>query len=363
MQEGDIDFCMYQIAVRHFRPPLKVTFTKGEYDPYNPVQLSESYIVRDDLEQQMGLFKVYQVDDESQEKHVHSFMKGISHISSLGLTNSLQTTPIDFELAKIESPIKNYIALFTIPEGKTLSSHIRYLAKQRSSIERNQALDMVKNGYIQTAKALGELHTKRFSPVCTISEYYWKFHMDTCRALVKSIKSYAKKLPFDLSEFSDKLIRLAAYAYKKPCSAAYLHGSPLAVSLNYEPFSGVLSLMDLENCYHSIDEKGLPCGPSAYDYIWAESSLELQMSMIDAPYDELQDVLYDYRLIYKDAMRERFASAHHLTFYSVLFWLPVFKKLVVLHDGETIGMNAAEKRIYELALSRVKAIFQFKGNK
>lgn len=361
MQKGDIDFCMYQMAARHFRPPLHLLFDRGEVDTYSLPQEADTYIVRDDLEQLLALIKVYDAEDEEEEKLIHTFVEGIAFLSSLDLKSSVPTKPIDFELAEIEAPGKEYVALFTVPEGRTLQAHIRYLLAQKEvSLERQQAFEILKNGYQQTAIALAELHTKRYSPVCQISEYYWKSHMDACQAVVKSLHQYADKLPFNLVDYSEKLLKLAASAYQKPCSAAFLHGNPVASSLNFEAFSGVLSLLDLENAYHSISDSKTPCGPSGYDYVWAAASFELQMTALDGPQDEIQDILYEYQRVYKDLMSDRFPSPHHLCFYEVLFWLPVYRKLFVSNRGDEEKMNPKTLRLFQKAFSKIEAVLKFK---
>lgn len=360
MIEGDIDFAMYQVAARHFRPPLRLVLQSKERGAYATRPDEDSYLIKDDIDQHLGLIKVFIAETDEEEKHIHDVMKGIKLISSLSLSLSEPTAPIDFEKAKVETDFKQYIALFTIPEGRSLLTHIQYLSQQKKgTLERSQGLEMLRGGYQQLAQALAELHTKRFSPICTIGEYYWKFHMDTCRALVNSLKNYAENLPFDLGDFSDKLIRMAAAAYAKPCSAAFLHGNPIAGSISYEPFSGLLSMLDLENSFHSVDERNMPCGPSAYDYVWAEASFELQMTYIDAAHDERYDILEDFRLAYKNAMRDRYPDPQHLTFYSVLFWLPIYKALVSRYDAQEMEMNTVDRRVFRLARTRIEAVLAF----
>lgn len=359
MLEGNIDFAMYQLAARHFRPPLYVKPVKEPTAAFSVKPDVDSYFVSDDLEQRHGLIKVYTADNAEEEKEVADIMKGIKEISALNLADSEVTVPLDFEQAKVETTFKQYIALFSIPEGRTLLTHVLYLAKQKEfTLEREQAFDILKNGYAQLARALAELHTKKFSPVCTISKYYWKSHMDACQAIVKSLRNYEECVPFNLNDFSEKLIRMAAGAYTKPCSAAFLHGKPMVGAIAYEPFSGSITLMDLEESYHSVDDRGVPCGPSAYDFVWAEASFELQMLHIGAA-SEAAEIIAEYRQTYKRMMRERFPVQQHLTFYSVLFWLPIYKTLIAKYEGSEKNMQRSEKRVFQHAFKRIEPVLTY----
>lgn len=362
MLEGDIDLAMYRMAARHFRLPVRLFLIAAEKAPFLPRVDYDSFVVMDDLEQKLGMIKVFIAENEEREKEIDKIVRGVKFLSSIGLKDVQLADPIDFEQAKVETVEKQYIALFTFPEGKPLLTHALYLAAQKGShIEREQAFDILASGYRRLAKALAELHTKRFSPVCTISEYYWKLHMDTCRGIIKSLSSYSAKVPFDLADFADKLIRMAAAAYARPCSAGFLHGSPYIASVVYESFSGALSFVDLEQAHHSIDARGMPCGPCAYDFITAEASFLLEMTYLGAPYDEMEDIIYDYRKIYKNAMRDRYPAQEHLTFYNVLFWLPVYKGLMTKYNGAESAMGEGEKRIFRLAFTKIEPVLRFSG--
>jgi hypothetical protein len=360
MLEGDIEFAMYQMAAKHFRPPLRLVKIEEERPPFVQLPDEDSYQVLDDLEQMHGLVKIYLAEGEEEEKKVADIMRGIRGISALELKESIPTSPIDFEKAKVESQAKQFIALFTIPEGRSLFAHINYLSKQKdASIDRQQALDIVKAAYQQLAKALGELHTKKFSPVCTISPYYWESHMQACQAAVKSLRNNREFVGFDLEVFAQRLIRMAAEAYVKPCSAAFLHGDPLVSSIAYEPFSGDLALLNLEKSCYSMDARGMPCGPSAYDFVWAEASFELQMACSGGDAMEALEILSDYRGLYKEIMRARFPSSLHLTFYSVLFWLPIYRTLISKHQGNEKGMGFIDRQAFRLARTKIDAVFKF----
>lgn len=364
MIEGDIEICMYRMAARHFRLPVRLLAGAVERVPFLPRAEEDSYVILDDLEQRLGVMKVFTADGKEEELVVEKTIEGIRAISSLGLKESEPSTPRDFARAPIETLSAHYIALFTFPEGKTLLTHILYLVKQKeSSLERRQAFEILKNAYIQQALAFGELHTKGYSPICTISVYYWTLHMDTCRSIIKSLRGYAESIPFDLNDFSEKLVRMAAAAYANPCSAGFLHGNPTIGSVAYEPFSGVLSLLDLEHSYHSIDESGAPCGPCAYDFVWAEASFLLEMVYLGAPYDEVHDILYEYHLKYKNIMRDRYPSEQHLTFYNVLFWLPIYKSLLAKYQGDESAMEEADKRVFLESSQKIAPVLKFSSSK
>lgn len=364
MQEGDIEFSMYQTAVKHFRPPLIIKQAVQEINFFMPASDIDIYTVKDDVEQLLAIFKVFEAEDENEVRQVEQMIRAIRLLGSQSYVNLSISTPMDFQKANVEANNEQYIALFTMPEGKTLSTHIHYLGQQREySLERGQAFEILKSGYRQLALAFSELHTKKYSPVCKIASFYWKFHMDTCRALVNTMKGYADDIPFNLFEFSDKLIKLAAMAYSKPCSAAFLHGSPMPISISYEPFNGILAFTNMEEAYHSISDKGVPCGPSAYDFIFAEEAFELQMNMIEAPLDEIQDIRYEYRMLYKENMRERFPAAHHQCFYAVLFWLPIYKWFLIRYAGVESDMKDYEVLVYRSALSKIQAVLNFPMDK